>query len=75
MDDAALGVENAMRSHHGDGGTFGSGQNLCFAILDVIERILGIQVHAEPAGGVHVAHLLVEVQVDFLIDDFQCASN
>ena len=45
-------------------GTFGSGQNLCFAILDVIERILGIQVHAEPAGGVHVAHLLVEVQVD-----------
>ena len=75
MDDAALGIENAMRSHHGDGGTFGGGQNLRFAVLDIVEGVLGVQVHAEPAGGVHVAHLLVEVQVNFLVDDFQGAAH
>ena len=75
MDDAALGVENAMRSHHGDGCAFGGGQNLCFAILDVVEGILGVQVYTEPAGGIHVAHLFVEVQVNFLVDDFQGAAH
>ena len=36
--------------------------------LDVYKR-------QEPAGGIHVAHLFVEVQVNFLVDDFQGAAH
>ena len=71
MYDAALGIENVVGSHHGDGGALGRGQNFRFAVLDVIKGVLSVQIHTEPAGRIHIANLLVEVQVYLLVDDFQ----
>ena len=64
-----------MGSHHGDGGTLGRGQNFRLAVLDVVEGVLGVQIHTEPAGRIHIANLLVEVQVYLLVDDFQGAAH
>ena len=75
MDDARLGVQNAVGCHHGNGGALGVGEDLRLAVFDVVVGTLGVQINAEPAGGIHAAHLLVEVQVNFFVDDLQGASD
>ena len=64
-----------MRRHHRDGGALGICKDLCLAILDVVVGALGIEIHAEPAGGIQTADLLVEVQIHFFVDDLQGASH
>ena len=60
-----------MRRHHRDGGTLGICKDLRLAILDVVVGALRIEIHAEPAGGIQTADLLVEVQIHFFVDDLQ----
>ena len=75
MHNACFRIQNAVRSHHRDGGALGICEDLCLAILDVVVGALGIEVHAEAAGGIQTADLLVEVQIHFLIDDLQGAAH
>ena len=75
MYDSRLGIENAVGCHHRDGRTLGVGEDFGFTILDFIIRALSVQINAEPAGGVHATHLLVEVQVNFFVDHLQGAAD
>ena len=56
-------------------GVLGAGEDVRIAELDVVERILAEQLHAEAAFAVEFAFLLVIEGVQLLVDDLQCSAH